>query len=66
MTVLMFHRTLYDEDRNVSHGRGTSPENKFKVQNFERTVVARGGTVVKVLCYKPEGRWFDGVFGIFY
>ena len=19
----------------------------------------RGGTVVKVLCYKPEGRWFD-------
>ena len=20
---------------------------------------ARGGTVVKVLCYKSEGRWFD-------
>ena len=19
----------------------------------------RGGTVIKVLCYKPEGRWFD-------
>jgi len=19
----------------------------------------RGGTVVKVLCYRPEGRWFD-------
>ena len=21
----------------------------------------RGGTVVKVLCYKSEGRWFDSV-----
>jgi len=27
---------------------------------------ARGGTVVKVLCYKSEGRWFDGVIGIFH
>jgi hypothetical protein len=28
----------------------------------------RGGTVVKVLCYKSEGRWFDsdGVIGIFH
>jgi len=23
------------------------------------TEVNRGGTVVKVLCYKSEGRWFD-------
>ena len=23
------------------------------------TVGDRGGTVVKVLCYKSEGRWFD-------
>ena len=22
-------------------------------------VLVRGGTVVKVLCYKSEGRWFD-------
>ena len=28
----------------------------------------RGGTVVKVLCYKSEGRWLDpdGVIGIFH
>ena len=29
----------------------------------------RGGTVVMVLCYKAEGRWFsipDGVIGIFH
>ena len=27
-----------------------------------------GGTVVKVLCYKSEGRWFDSddVIGIFH
>ena len=24
----------------------------------------RGGTVVKVLCYKSEGRWFDSRFFI--
>ena len=23
----------------------------------------RGGTVVKVLCYKSEGRWFDFTYG---
>ena len=25
----------------------------------------RGSTVVKVLCYKSEGRWFDDVNGFF-
>jgi len=25
----------------------------------------RGGTVVKVLCYKSEGRWFDPRFKFF-
>ena len=28
---------------------------------YKRTlnIADRGGTVVKVLCYKSEGRWFD-------
>ena len=30
---------------------------KFRVRNT--CVVNRGSTVVKVLCYKSEGRWFD-------
>jgi hypothetical protein len=29
----------------------------FGIFNF--SVTADGGTVVKVLCYKSEGRWFD-------
>jgi len=27
--------------------------------NFINTLGDRGSTVVKVLCYKSEGRWFD-------
>ena len=34
----------------------------FKMYNFivyYQSVAYRGSTVVKVLCYKSEGRWFD-------
>jgi len=30
----------------------------YKVK-YNKTVGDRGSTVVKVLCYKSEGRWFD-------
>ena len=29
------------------------------ISDFYCTAGDRGGTVVKVLCYKSEGRWFD-------
>jgi hypothetical protein len=50
LTVVMSHRTLYDEDCNVSHLRGTLPENKIKAQNFESTVVA-------IVFWDSEGNW---------
>ena len=28
-------------------------------EKYSNTKGDRGGTVVKVLCYKSEGRWFD-------
>jgi hypothetical protein len=36
--------------------------------NFVHKATADSGTVVKVLCYKSEGRWLipDGVIGIFH
>ena len=33
------------------------PRSQIKVNTFP--LVDRGSTVVKVLCYKSEGRWFD-------
>jgi hypothetical protein len=50
LTVLMSHPTLYDEDRNVSHLRGTLPENKFKAQIFDSLVVA-------IVFWDSEGNW---------
>ena len=29
------------------------------IERMHSTMGDRGGTVVKVLCYKSEGRWFD-------
>jgi len=46
----MSHQTLYDEDRNVSHLRGTLPENKFKAHIVESTVVA-------IVFWDIEGNW---------
>ena len=39
-----------------------------KIIGLPSNMVDRGGTVVKVLCYTSEGRWFDfrGVIEIFY
>ena len=50
-TVYTIHVTMSDPE--ASH---CSPSNKEKcfTNNGDR-----GGTVVKVLCYKSEGRWFD-------
>ena len=31
----------------------------FIIQGISAQWGDRGGTVVKVLCYKSEGRWFD-------
>jgi hypothetical protein len=36
----------------------TRKENIFTKRDTER-IADRGGTVVKVLCYKSVGRWFD-------
>ena len=59
-------------DRNTRRSRGhkifkmapTKQQNFFKKVNLFRTLCTmvygyRGSTVVKVLCYKSEGRWFD-------
>ena len=51
-------------------GGGEFLEHLNVIFNFKRTtllqgvslfvsLLVRGGTVVKVLCYKSEGRWFD-------
>jgi len=44
----------------VTKGRDSCKCIKYK-QNVQvdHIIGDRGGTMVKVLCYKPEGRWFD-------
>ena len=36
---------------------GNCTKNAIMVRRWDH-----GSTVVKVLCYKSEGRWFDGIF----
>jgi len=49
MCVLIFFLTFV---RNIFHSKNNSVEYYHKFGN-------RGSTVVKMLCYKSEGRWFD-------
>jgi len=53
--------TMREEVPYVKFNHHISHQN-FSTQNFTIPYVAtvdRGSTVVKVLCYKSEGRWFD-------
>ena len=46
--------------QNVTKITGLSHENRRKFLILSLMIYGdRGGTVVKVLCYKSEGRWFD-------
>jgi len=45
---------------------GLSRQKQTNIFHYLVKAGDRGSIVVKVLCYKSEGRWFDGVIGIFH
>jgi len=53
-------KTLVDSQvRKHFHVKAAKRILVLRFEVFSLVVVNRGSTVVKVLCYKSEGRWFD-------
>ena len=58
------HRSLCGSNVNPMqpHSKINTRYAKILINSFTSTIGDRGITVVKVLCYKSEGRWFDPIW----
>jgi hypothetical protein len=57
--ITILKRIIYEWCELELYGTRLSSNGVFSDRTFISLGTADGGTVVKVLCYKSEGRWFD-------
>jgi len=59
MQIASKSRSVSDEGEETENMIVGMASEEMKCTCTSRKVSDRGSTVVKVLCYKSEGRWFD-------